>query len=336
MAAPRVTVVVPTYNRAGLLRETIASILAQTYEDFRLVVSDNASTDETPRVVAGFADERVEHVRRPLNLGLLGNFNASLGEELAREAEYSLVVCDDDLLRPRFLERAVAVLDANPRVGMVHTAFDVIDDEGRVVEGATNWTYGLGGDTVETGADFIAESMTWGCRVCSSAALMRSAALADPPFEEEDLPAIDFGLWLRLALDWEVAFVAEPLAAYRVHGGSETSAFGAPAGAGYRAGLEWVRKREQVKRRFLAAHGRRLPGAAALVRRVSEARRHELLVLVRQATLPERDPRKTVRLLSWAARADRRVLAEPAAWKLLAASALPRPVRERALELRRR
>ena len=72
---PRVTVFIPTYNRARLLPEAIESVLAQTYDDFRLEVSDNASDDATPEVVASFDDPRLEYVRQPENLGLLGNHN---------------------------------------------------------------------------------------------------------------------------------------------------------------------------------------------------------------------------------------------------------------------
>ncbi len=59
--------------------------------------------------------------------------------------------------------------------------------------------------------------MLWSCRVCASTALIRVAALPEPPFDQDEFPAIDFGMWLRMALDWEMAFVAEPLAGYRIH-----------------------------------------------------------------------------------------------------------------------
>src|SRR5688572_25913814 len=107
----RVTAAVPTYNRAAMLREAIESVLAQTYGDLRLVVADNASTDETPAVVAGCSDPRLEYVRRPENLGLLGNFQDCLAR---LDGEYSLILCDDDVLRPSFLEETVAKLDAHP------------------------------------------------------------------------------------------------------------------------------------------------------------------------------------------------------------------------------
>ena len=83
-------------------------VLEQTFGDLRLVVSDNASTDETPDVVASFDDPRLEYVRQPENLGLLGNHNWFLERV---DTDYALILPDDDLVYPDLLERTVAELD---------------------------------------------------------------------------------------------------------------------------------------------------------------------------------------------------------------------------------
>jgi hypothetical protein len=110
---PRVTVGLPTYNRAGPLARALDSVLAQTYWDFELVVADNASTDATAEVCAQYAerDERVKIVRRPGNLGLTGNFNGLLRDATS---ELLMVLADDDWLEPTYLEQCVAALDADP------------------------------------------------------------------------------------------------------------------------------------------------------------------------------------------------------------------------------
>jgi glycosyltransferase involved in cell wall biosynthesis len=323
---PRVTVFVPTYNRADLAREAISSVLAQTEQDFVLVVADNASTDDTPQMVASYADERIRYVRREENLGLVGNFNACLA---AVRTPYCVIVCDDDRLHPDFLRTTVPVLEDREDVGMVHTAFRTLDDAGAVVDGHTDWMYAAGGDSIESGPAFLVESMKYGCRVCSSAALMRSSAVRTPAFEQEDFPAIDFGLWLRMAIDWSIAFVDRPLADYRIHASSQSAAFGPPTGSGYHGGVAWVRNREFVKVRFLEQHGGRLPNAAELRQLVPRSRRRELLAIARQGTLPERRLSTTIRRLAWAVRADPGVAVEAGAWRLLAASLLPTRMLER-------
>src|SRR5947209_12910719 len=107
MAHPPVTIGIPTYNRSGSLRATLASVLGQTFENFRVVVRDNASSDDTADVVASFHDPRVDYVRSDRNIGLIGNFNGLI--DLA-ETDFFLLLPDDDILYPPYLDRAVAAL----------------------------------------------------------------------------------------------------------------------------------------------------------------------------------------------------------------------------------
>src|SRR5689334_9000247 len=126
---PRVTVALPTYNRAEYLRETLDSVLAQSFDDFVVVVSDNASTDATPEVMASYDDPRIVYKRHEQNRGWLANFNSALS---GAETDYGIFLSDDDLMRPGLLERAVTVLDAHPEVSLFHSAFDIIDGAGNV------------------------------------------------------------------------------------------------------------------------------------------------------------------------------------------------------------
>src|SRR4051812_26982825 len=272
---PRVTVFLPTYNRAKLLPYAIRSVLAQTYDDFKLVVSDNASVDDTPAVAASFDDPRLEYVRQPENLGLLGNHNWFLQRV---ETDYSLIVPDDDLVYPQLLERTVAELDRLPKAGVVHAAFDVIGEAGEVLLPHVNWTQGLEADAVESPAEFISESMKWSCRVCASTALMRTEALPQEGMSADDFPAVDFGMWLRMAAaGWEFAFLDELLGAYRIHGTSHSAAFGPPQGAGYLQGIEIVSQLKAVKLRFVDQQAGALENPGRLRRLAEDAHRRELV-----------------------------------------------------------
>ena len=252
---PRVTVFIPTYNRARLLPEAIKSVLGQTYDDFKLVVSDNASDDSTPEVVASFDDPRLEYVRQPENLGMLGNHNWFLQRI---ETDYAL---DPAGRRPASTRRgssaSVAELDRLPRAGIVHAGFDVIDENGSVLLPHTNWTYGIEQDKVESAQEFITESMKWSCRVCASTALMRTEALPAGGMSIDDFPAIDFGMWLRMAgAGWEFAFVDETLGAYRIHGSSALGRVRPAAGPGLRAG-DRDRLAAEDRQAALPRHARR-------------------------------------------------------------------------------
>lgn len=110
---PLVTVVIPTYQRPRLLRRAVESVLAQTFRDFRVLVCDNASGDETAEVVHKFArhDPRVEYRVQPRNLGPVANFNYGLQQV---QTPFFVLLSDDNVLVQDFLARAVHVLQKQP------------------------------------------------------------------------------------------------------------------------------------------------------------------------------------------------------------------------------
>lgn len=132
-----VTIGVPTRNRAGLLRQTLETLLAQDYPNFELVISDNASTDETEAVCRALAerDPRVRYHRSDADRGLIGNFNRVI--ELAR-GEYIVIAGDDDLYEPNFLTALVPALDQDPQVVVSAPGTDWITFEGRPLPRSTD------------------------------------------------------------------------------------------------------------------------------------------------------------------------------------------------------
>ncbi len=111
----RVGIGVPVYNGGMLLAESLECLRTQTFDDFEVVLGDNASDDETSEICADYAarDPRFIHLRRPENIGSLGNF-----QSLRRESRAELFCwrAHDDLSDPDFLEQLVAVFDADPSV----------------------------------------------------------------------------------------------------------------------------------------------------------------------------------------------------------------------------
>jgi glycosyltransferase involved in cell wall biosynthesis len=326
MRAPLITVIIPTYNRALWLAESIRSVLNQTFTNFSLVVSDNASTDETPGLVNNFSDPRLKYLRLRKNVGLHSNHNLRLADV---ETDYVLIIPDDDVMHPELLQKTLAILEAHPNAGMVHTAFDIIDSPGNLVAAGVNWTYGLAADAVEPGMAFIRESMKWSCRVCASTSLMRTAALPPGFFDCADFPGIDMGLWLRMALEWEMAYLHRSLGTYRIHAASQSAAFGGPMEAGYVQETDIVQRLWMSKLSFLRLHADRLNDVSALRANADWGRRHELLLLARNSTVPERRFGETAKTVITTARIDPRMLLERDVWRLAAASALGRRAVER-------
>lgn len=133
MSSPtRVTIGLPVYNGAELLPQAFESLLGQTYEDFTLLVVDNASTDATEAVCREWAarDARIRYVRNERNLGGIANFNRAF--ELNESPYFKWAACDDVCL-PGFLEATVAALDADPEAVLAIPRSTVIDEYGRLL-----------------------------------------------------------------------------------------------------------------------------------------------------------------------------------------------------------
>ncbi|MBX3376959.1 MAG: glycosyltransferase [Phycisphaeraceae bacterium] len=133
---PRVAIGLPVYNGQNYLRDAIESILAQSYPDFRLIITDNCSTDATQDVCREYAaqDSRIEYHRHPENIGAAPNFNSCF--QLAGGtggAEYFKWAAHDDVLGQDFLKVCIERLDADPKLALVHTLSVRIDKDRKSV-----------------------------------------------------------------------------------------------------------------------------------------------------------------------------------------------------------
>ena len=138
---PRVSMGLPVYNGEQYLATALDSLLAQTFTDFEIVISDNASTDATEEICRRYAarDARIRYVRQPENRGSVFNFNHVF--ELAR-GEYYRWHAHDDVCAPTFLDRCVELLDQDPTIVGCHSLKVKIDQGGRVLGVMTHPAYG--------------------------------------------------------------------------------------------------------------------------------------------------------------------------------------------------
>ena len=130
---PRVSLGMPVYNGERYLERTLDSVLAQTYVDFELVISDNGSSDRTQAICEYYAsmDKRVKYSRNSKNIGIAPNFNRAY--ELS-SGEYFKWTDYDDLLTPEFLEKCVEVLDKNPNVACAFPKTRLIDQNDNPID----------------------------------------------------------------------------------------------------------------------------------------------------------------------------------------------------------
>ena len=131
----KLTVGIPVFNGERYLPELLGCVEQQTFTDFDVILSDNASTDGTAEICAAFAHRhpRTTFMRNGSNIGSAANFNRVF--ELSR-SRYFCWLAHDDLIRPAFLERCVIELESDSSVVLSFTARDVIDDDGELIPSA--------------------------------------------------------------------------------------------------------------------------------------------------------------------------------------------------------
>jgi glycosyltransferase involved in cell wall biosynthesis len=205
---PQVSVIIPVYNQARFIRGAVGSVVAQTYADWEIVVVDDGSTDDTPRVLAELAGRisRMRVIRQP-NRGRAAARNAGISHACG---VYAAFLDADDVWFPDKLERQVAALEACPRAGAVYAravvvGLDGVPDRRGLVIGAA---------PASPRAAFADLAML--NRVPLSTAMVRRECLDEVGWFDEGLVYIeDWELWLRLAARYEFVFTPQVLAGYR-------------------------------------------------------------------------------------------------------------------------
>ena len=117
---PKVSVLIPTYNAVGFIKNTLDAVLKQTFQDFEIVIIDDASTDETENIIRSFSDSRIRFFKNEKNLGITDTRNKLCSKALG---EYIAVLDHDDICLPKRLEEEVKFLDEHPDISMVGTYF---------------------------------------------------------------------------------------------------------------------------------------------------------------------------------------------------------------------
>lgn len=213
---PRVSIGMPIYNAEKYLRESLDALLAQTYSDFELIISDNASTDATEEICREYQskDSRIRYYRNQTNLGGAKNFNRVF--ELSG-GEYFKWAAYDDLCAPEFVERCVEVLDSQPSVVLCYPKGKEIDEEGREIR---EYTEDLNIRSSKPQERFYQLFETNGLyHGVQTFGVMRSSALRQTLLLG-NYPHADRALLAELALRGEFCEVPEYLFERRIHEGN--------------------------------------------------------------------------------------------------------------------
>ncbi len=214
MNHPTVSFVIPCYKLAHLLSECINSILSQTYHDFEVLIMDDCSPDNTADVANSFTDHRIKYIRNDQNLGHLANYNK--GIMLSRGKYVWLISADDRLRCLNVLERYVRMMDQHPKVGYVCCPGVGIQDG--VETTLIDCGYYGPRDKIFNGRQFIAASLRNGYGLLAPSVMVRKDCYDKISLFPLDMPHQgDWYLWFRWALEYDVAYMCEPMVNYRSH-----------------------------------------------------------------------------------------------------------------------
>jgi glycosyltransferase involved in cell wall biosynthesis len=213
---PLVCICIPTYNAAATIKETLESILAQTYNNIVIHVSDNASSDETLMIVESIANRRVKIHRHAENVGGEENFNRCI--RLA-EGKYTAIFHADDIYEQDMVAKQVAFLEAHPEAAAVFTEASTIDEMGKRI-GQIHLPKGI--EPKDGLYDF--KTMFKAVLRYSNFFICPSAMVRTQVYQQEVKSWLgerfktssDLDVWLRILLNHPIGYLKEKLMRYRI------------------------------------------------------------------------------------------------------------------------
>ncbi|MGQ5712415.1 glycosyltransferase family 2 protein [Desulforudis sp. DRI-14] len=219
--SPMVSVIIPTYNHKDFIKDAIESVLQQTFQDFEVIVADDASNDGTGTIVKSYAQQYPEKINAVIGerrLGIAGNINRGL--RLAT-GKYIAWLGGDDLMYPTKLEKQVQYLEDHPEITGCHHDAHVYDEQTKQVVGVFSELYSRGNKKlVEGGIEVLFDP---------GAFMLPSTMM----FSRNACPPHGFDVRLRYSNDWlfdietfrsgRIGAIKEALGVYRRHGGNVTS-----------------------------------------------------------------------------------------------------------------
>lgn len=208
---PLVTVVMPVFNSESWLKESIESILNQTFHDFILLIINDGSTDESEKIILSFTDSRIHYIRNEKNIGLSQTLNKSV--QLTRTKYYARMDADDISLSDR-LKTQYEFMEKKPDIGVCGTLYEIFGSESGV-------------PPLVTSDELIRASLLFSNIICHPTVMIRKELLekiSDPfsvpfsyhdSFEHKILELEDYALWHKLKLMTKFATIEKILLKYR-------------------------------------------------------------------------------------------------------------------------
>jgi glycosyltransferase involved in cell wall biosynthesis len=214
LQTPRVSVVMASYSHEKFVGEAIESVLAQSFGDFEFIITDDGSSDETPDIIRGYTDSRIDFEAFTVNKGACEAANQCI--ERAK-GDYVAVLSSDDFFLPGKLERQVAMLDASPDLAAVFGLVEFVDDESQAIPAEQN---PLADNFITTPPNrfaWLRHLFLHGNALCHSTVMVRRRIYEELGGYDVALRQLpDMDLWVRVCAHYPIRVLPEALTGFRV------------------------------------------------------------------------------------------------------------------------
>lgn len=207
--APKISIVMPTYNRENFIKEAVLSVLGQNYQNFELIIVDDGSTDKTKKIIKSIKDQRIIYIYQK-NLGRSVARNKAI--KIAR-GKYLAFLDSDDLFLPGKLKKQVEFLEKNTEYGMVYTSALNIDEKGKILDYV--YEASKSGDIYKDVAFFLPVIIT-----LPTVMVRKDIVIKLRGFDEKMERFEDIDMWRRIAQKYPIYAIPEPLSKIRSHSGN--------------------------------------------------------------------------------------------------------------------
>ncbi len=218
MSQPTVSVCIPTYNGEKHIKETIESVLEQSFTDYELLIIDDASADQTPQIIRSFSDTRIKFLENDTNLGMANNWNRCLENA---KGKYLQILCQDDCLAKSCLQKKTEAFACDKEISLVFSSSYVMNANGKnLLERQAFRSHKLLDGKVMAHKSFTRRNIFGEpSNVMFKREVSQKVGLFDPRL----CYSLDWDYWIRLSLAGRVYYLHDFLMFFRISNVSATS-----------------------------------------------------------------------------------------------------------------
>lgn len=210
---PMVSVRIPSYNHEKYINECIDSVLAQTFQDFEIIITDDGSTDKTVELISEYKDPRIKLNVYSRNRGLATAVADCVGRSCGK---YIANLCSDDAWEPEKLEKQVAFLESNPRYDAVFTKVKFIDENSAQINKPHYYSSAFDVEN-RPREDWLNHFFYHGNSLCIPSVLIKRSIYEKLDYQDKRMTnLLDFDLWVKFCLESELYIIDEKLTHFRI------------------------------------------------------------------------------------------------------------------------